>query len=248
MNGLIWTIYGVILLYFALGGAGFYVINRKRPKAEARKSYLKYFTYFAIINIVFLSIVFPPLFRYLTLVVIGAGYYELWRSGRQKAAANRPGTPAGWVILFSLFFVGFYLFSGLPSDTVLYVFMITSIFDSFSQISGQLWGRRKILPRISPNKTLGGTVGGGMIAFGSGFLLNSLYEGTESERLILTAGVIVFSFAGDALASGYKRWCGIKDFSRLIPGHGGVLDRFDSLIAAGSWSVLYLSAILYMNI
>lgn len=239
MDHLIWTIYMVILIYFLVGGIGFYVINRKKPPSIARKSYVKFITYFLIINILFFSIVFwPRFFHFLTLVIIGVGFYEVIRlfvtSGRQYV---------GFFILSSLLFIllsgGFYLYSTMNSKLILFGFLIISIFDSFSQISGQLWGHKKILPKISPNKTVGGILGGAIIALLSGFLLGGLYEASFIDRLVLIGGAIVFAFLGDTLASMYKRKYNVKDYSQLIPGHGGVLDRFDSLIAGGAWVAIY---------
>ena len=131
--------------------------------------------------------------------------------------------------------MGLVLFSTLQKELILFSFVVLSIFDSFSQITGQLWGRKKLLPKTSPNKTLGGFIGGGLIAIGSAFLLKNLFDGSELKLIILTLGIVLFAFAGDFAASFYKRKFNAKDYSKLIPGHGGFLDRFDSLISAGAW-------------
>ena len=236
---LIWTIYGIILLYFLLGGIGFYIINRKKRPDESRKSYVKFFTYFIIINVLFASIVLRPvIFRYLSLVIIGLGSYEIIRL--YVHSGYRFGLFFSYaLVVFFLFSFGFYTFSGLPYGLVLYAFLVASIFDSFSQITGQLWGHHKILPKISPSKTTGGVLGGAVIAVISGFLLRQLYETSIQNRIFLTSGIVLFAFAGDALASLYKRKYQVKDYSYMIPGHGGVMDRFDSLIACGAWVVFY---------
>ncbi len=240
VDQLIWGIYGVILIYFLLGGIGFYVINRKKPASVARKSYVKFLTYFLIINILFFSITFwPSFFHFLALVIIGIGFYEMYRvfvlSGYQFLKYFIFS-----VLLFILLSGGFYLYSSMNSKLILFGFLVISIFDSFSQISGQLWGHKKILPTISPNKTVEGVFGGAIIALLSGFILGGLYETSHVELLILTGGIIIFAFLGDALASMYKRKYSVKDYSQLIPGHGGFLDRFDSLIAGGAWVAIYL--------
>jgi phosphatidate cytidylyltransferase len=112
--------------------------------------------------------------------------------------------------------------------------LILSIFDGFSQITGQLLGRTKLFPKISPNKTVEGLIGGALIALLSALVFKSLIIGTPLKAILLAAVIAVFAFAGDAAKSIYKRKYNVKDFSNLIPGHGGFLDRFDSLIAAGA--------------
>lgn len=228
-------IYSIILIYFLIGGMGFYFINRKKPKDVARKSYTKFITYFFIINLLFFSIVIKPvLFKFLAVTIIAAGLFELIR------LFSRDNYPQKGFFAFSLLAylalsMGFYSFSTLNKELILFSFLILSIFDSFSQITGQLWGETKILPEISPKKTLGGLVGGAVVAISSGLLLNKLYDGTSLKSLLLAAGIVIFAFIGDLAASFYKRKYGVKDFSNLIPGHGGFLDRFDSLIAGGAW-------------
>lgn len=228
-------IYYIILIYFVLGGVGFYFINRKKENKIARKSNIKFVTYFFIINILFFSIVLNPIaFRYLSVLIIGVGMYELFRLFHQLDY-NHKRFYFFSLLIYGILSTGFLLFGTLQKERILFSFIVLSIFDSFSQITGQLWGRKKLFPKTSPNKTLGGFIGGGLIALASAFLLKSLFSGSELKSLILTFGIVLFAFVGDLAASFYKRKFNVKDYSKLIPGHGGFLDRFDSLISAGAW-------------
>lgn len=233
-------IYAIILAYFVLGGLGFYLINRKREWEVARKSYTKFISYFVIIHIIFLSIVIrPDIFRIVSIGIIFVSFIELLRL---RGFNNRKQDIFFLfsLVLFVLFALGFFIFSGLSMEIMLFVFLILSIFDSFSQISGQLFGKIKLLPTISPNKTLGGLVGGAGFALASSLLLGDLYSGTSIKTVLLAFGVVVFAFLGDIAASYYKRRYNVKDFSNWIPGHGGFLDRFDSLLAGGAFGACYI--------
>ncbi len=234
------VIYSIILLYFVLGGIGFYIINRKKPRDQARKSYVKFIVYFIIINILYGSIALQPfLFRLLGVILVLLGGLEMGRLWVQSGY-RYPRFFLASVLLYLLMCLGFLYFTTLSVHYILYVFLIVSIFDSFSQITGQLWGRKKIAPKISPNKTVGGVMGGVVLAIVSSFLLRNLFETDTLQRMVLVIGIIGSGFAGDLLASLFKRKYGVKDYSKLIPGHGGVMDRFDSLIAAGAWAALYM--------
>ncbi|WP_163713269.1 phosphatidate cytidylyltransferase [Mangrovibacterium lignilyticum] len=235
---MIQTIYIIILAYFALGGFGFYMINRKKDPKVAKESYTKFIAYFFIINILFFSIVIKPeIFGFLAVVISVVGIFELIKLFRLREF-NRKGFFIISLIIYLALATGFFFFSRLEKELILFSFLVLSIFDAFSQISGQLFGKTKILPSISPNKTLGGLVGGAIFAIASALLLNRIYDGTWGKSVILASGVVAFAFAGDIAASYYKRKYNVKDYSKLIPGHGGFLDRFDSLIAGGSWVAL----------
>jgi phosphatidate cytidylyltransferase len=232
---MIWSIYLIILIYFFLGSIGFYFINRKKSAADARKSWTKFITYFFIIHILFFSIVFNPLyFRILAIIIIMVGAFELFKIFFKPDYRKKLFFLLSF-LLFLLFSLGFYLFSGIEKSNILYTFLVLSIFDSFSQITGQLWGKRRLYPEISPNKTVEGVAGGTFAALFSSILLNKLLETTSFQALGIAGGIVVFAFLGDLLASCYKRKFQVKDFSKLIPGHGGFLDRFDSLIAGGAF-------------
>lgn len=100
---------------------------------------------------------------------------------------------------------------------------------------GKLFGGRRLAPRISPNKTIEGLLGGVLLAVLVA-IVGALLIGAQSAQLpaiILVAIVtVLFSVVGDLFESLLKRHVGAKDSSQLIPGHGGVLDRIDSVLAA----------------
>jgi phosphatidate cytidylyltransferase len=222
-----------------LGAIGFYFINRNKPTEIARQSWTKYISYFIIIHILFFSIVWKPIiFSYLTLLIIIVAAYELYHL-HAKSHDKYHKTFMLAIVIWGLCSAGFYRFGLQNKSTILFAFLTLSIFDSFSQISGQLFGRRKIMPTISPNKTLGGLIGGSAIAIVSAILLRDLYPKPLPEVFFMATGIVVFAFVGDISSSWYKRKYKVKDFSHLIPGHGGFLDRFDSLIAVGAWVTLF---------
>lgn len=110
--------------------------------------------------------------------------------------------------------------------------------DIFAYFSGMLFGRHKLIPNVSPKKTVEGAIGGTLmstLAFvGCGYLYAyyNHFAGVRLPALIFCGCFLaVVSQFGDLIASYIKRAAGIKDYGRIFPGHGGVLDRFDSIIA-----------------
>jgi len=230
----IWVIYSVILVYYILGTFGIWFINRKKEPHVRHRAWIKHITYFIVTSIVFFSIgINPVAFRILAFVIIIAGLIELLRLFKESGWAGKPFFSVS-IIIMGLLSLGFILFSMREKGLVLFAFLILSIFDGFSQVSGQLLGKTKLFPKISPNKTVEGFFGGAIVAVLSGLVFKSMVPVGSLKAMILAAVVVAFAFAGDALKSLYKRKYNVKDFSNLIPGHGGVLDRFDSLIAGGA--------------
>ncbi|HUW92951.1 MAG TPA: phosphatidate cytidylyltransferase [Bacteroidales bacterium] len=227
-------IYIFILVYFLLGSIGIYFINRRKDPQDARKSWIKHVTYFLIINILFFSIfINPVVFRLVTVLIIFVGFCELFVLFR-KSGFNHKKTFIQAVCILAMFSCGFYHFSGMDKGLILFTFFLLSIFDGFSQVTGQLWGRRKLFPKVSPDKTVEGFIGGAITALLSGFLFKDFISAPPLYALLLAAWIVVFAFIGDSAKSFYKRKYKVKDFNNLIPGNGGFLDRFDSLIAGGA--------------
>lgn len=106
--------------------------------------------------------------------------------------------------------------------------------DTVAMGLGQAFGSRKLAPTVSPNKTIVGFVSGVVASIPIGFMFGSFLFETESA-LTVTIGALlisIFGQLGDLVESMWKRSVGLKDSSRIIPGHGGVMDRFDSLAFA----------------
>jgi phosphatidate cytidylyltransferase len=120
-----------------------------------------------------------------------------------------------------------------------YLYVLTSLNDVAQFISGTLFGRHAIAPGISPNKTWQGLAGGMAATLLLSLTLGGYLNLAPPVQLAVYALLLSLGgFAGDLLFSAAKRALGIKDFSTLIPGHGGILDRVDSLVVTAP--LLYL--------
>jgi phosphatidate cytidylyltransferase len=112
---------------------------------------------------------------------------------------------------------------------VLWLVLVTELNDVFQFTWGKTLGRHKILPSVSPNKTVEGFVGGLLSTIALGYFLSFLLP-IQQWQAALLAGILAFTgFMGDVTVSAIKRDLGIKDMGNSIPGHGGVMDRIDSL-------------------
>jgi len=113
---------------------------------------------------------------------------------------------------------------------ILLCFIVTWTTDTGAYFCGRFFGRHKLSPVISPNKTVEGAIGGTVLCVLVLFFLHNYYlEIPLYLLLMLTFLASLAGQAGDLLESAVKRWAGVKDSGKLIPGHGGILDRFDSL-------------------
>ncbi|MCH2224190.1 MAG: phosphatidate cytidylyltransferase [Crocinitomicaceae bacterium] len=121
-------------------------------------------------------------------------------------------------------------FSAGPGGLIIFLIMLTSFNDVFQFTWGKLLGRHKILPNVSPNKTWEGFVGGIFSTAGLAYLIKFLTPLEGYQALIIGFIIGVIGFLGDSLISAIKRDLNIKDTDDLIPGHGGAMDRLDSII------------------
>ena len=126
----------------------------------------------------------------------------------------------------------------------LMMFVFLWVNDSGAYCSGSLFGRHKLFPRISPGKTWEGSIGGGIlvliVAVVVGYLLGDGHALSIPMWMGLGLVVVVFGTLGDLVESLFKRTLGIKDSGNILPGHGGILDRFDSSLMAIPAAVVYI--------
>lgn len=113
---------------------------------------------------------------------------------------------------------------------IFFLILITQLNDVSQFIAGKLFGKRKISPLISPNKTWAGLIGGVLGSIMFGYFFRGLLPLTTIQVLLLSSLLAIAGFFGDLNISAIKRDLKIKDMGDLIPGHGGILDRMDSLI------------------
>ncbi|WP_343633322.1 phosphatidate cytidylyltransferase [Fluviicola sp.] len=112
---------------------------------------------------------------------------------------------------------------------LLFVVFITEMNDVFQFTWGKMFGRYKIIPKISPNKTWEGFIGGIITTTVVGYFLRFLTPFSGMEAILICLSVAITGFIGDVVVSAIKRDIGMKDTGNTIPGHGGILDRIDSL-------------------
>jgi phosphatidate cytidylyltransferase len=116
---------------------------------------------------------------------------------------------------------------------LLFLFAVIWAYDTFAYVTGKLFGKHKLIERISPSKTWEGLLGGAFLTLGMAFLINRTYLHLDDVKLMgAVILIVVFSTFGDLFESAVKRNAGVKDSGTIFPGHGGVLDRFDSVFFA----------------
>lgn len=151
----------------------------------------------------------PALLQHIGLAMFGTAYFG-WLGSYFVLLRERPDGEE-WLLLA--------IFAVMATDTGAYA-------------SGRLLGRRLLAPRLSPNKTVEGAIGGLTVGFAAVLLINLLPDLQVAlwKMIILGVALPIAAQLGDLAESALKRALGVKDFGALVPGHGGVPDRLDSLL------------------
>jgi phosphatidate cytidylyltransferase len=121
------------------------------------------------------------------------------------------------------------------------IFVLIWSNDVFAYLIGKNFGKHKLIERVSPNKTVEGFIGGFVFTYIAGFFISVYCDSLFSYQWLGIAIIVsVFGVLGDLIESMFKRQAGVKDSSNFIPGHGGFLDRLDSIIFATPFIFIYL--------
>lgn len=223
---------------FLIGGVGLYAASRKQGRAVRRNRLIKFISYFCIVNLVVLGALAGHwVLSGMMAAIALLGAHELYRvlpsvsSGRRSVAL---GISAAYLLIAA----GAVLFAWLsPASESVFIYLIVCAFDGFSQVTGQSLGRHQLAPAISPGKTIEGSAGGLLFAVGMALLLRPIVGWSTPKAVIACCYIAAAALAGDLLASQVKRRARIKDYGSLLPGHGGILDRFDSFLFAAAASL-----------
>ena len=131
--------------------------------------------------------------------------------------------------------------SAYTGDLLLGYLIILWLFDTGAYITGSLLGKHKIMEKVSPGKTWEGLIGGLIIAAGTALVIAKIFEIIPwTDWLIISLIVAIAGTLGDLVESGIKRSASVKDSGKLLPGHGGILDRIDSVLLSVPFVTLYL--------
>lgn len=123
-------------------------------------------------------------------------------------------------------------FEGQGALLLLYLMLVVQISDVLQYVFGKLFGRHKLAPKVSPSKTVEGLIGGGLAAVGVGTALWWITPFTPLQSAVMSLIVVICGFLGGLVLSAVKRSLGAKDWGRMIEGHGGMMDRMDSVTFA----------------
>jgi len=216
----------IVSIGFAIAGAFMWLGNRHVTPATASMRWLKFIVYFVIVLVILAAGTLGHAWVFLILSLVAAmATHEYVRVARSL--------PDGISLLFAVI-VGCMLWQcwRLGAAGVVFIFLIVATADGFAQVVGQWLGRHALAAHISPSKTIEGACGGALAGVVVAVLARDLCALGVAAAAVIGVCVSFAGVGGDLVASWIKRRAGIKDFSAVLPGHGGFLDRFDSLIAA----------------
>lgn len=150
-----------------------------------------------------------------------------------------------WIYVMFPFYLMFSIFNfevvNEPQWTyIIGLFILVWTNDTFAYLSGRTFGKRKLFERISPNKTWEGTIGGFLFTIIAGWVYAFFMDGDIVFWILSAIVISPTSVLGDLIESKFKRIVNVKDSGTILPGHGGILDRFDAVIYATPFFYLLL--------
>ena len=164
-------------------------------------------------------------------------------------------TQAKYVFLIGYLIIPIIIFTKIPfisnqyvPEIIISILVIIWSNDTFAYLVGITIGKNKLFERISPKKTIEGFVGGVIFAVVAGILLAQFYLMDSVIKWIIIAMIVsAFGTLGDLIESKFKRIAGVKDSGNIMPGHGGFLDRLDSIIFVAPFVYLFYQIIYYVS-
>ena len=186
---------------------------------------------FLILFLLIFIYYFEGYISFAILLIYSMIFYEILFFFRNK---ERRSFVLFLYVFISLVCLEMYIFYFYEKNKIifLYFILIITCFDIFSYIFGSLFGKKRILPKISPNKTIFGVVAGLLLTLIISLSFNNLFHVFTTFRtsIVFIVLIILSAFIGDVFESFYKRRFEIKNSSNILPGHGGIFDRMDGFV------------------
>ena len=240
----------IFIPVFVIGGTVFkfavYILSMIALKEylSVRETRKDFPDFIKLIAYLFLSIIFYNIkvdnemilsldFRYLISMLLVLMFPVVLYHDRKKYNINDACYVIAGLLFLSVSMSLGVVYRNKGLEFIVYLLLVTMLTDTFALITGRLIGRHKLLEVVSPNKTWEGFFGGSLIAtFVCTYFYITIINANASLYLIIFISLFltIIGQLGDLFFSAIKRYYGVKDFSNIMPGHGGVLDRFDSLI------------------
>ena len=213
------------------------LLDAKRHQKEF-PMFIQFITYvllslFILVNMTKTSLVFSIDYRYIVGLFLAFTIPTVLYQDRAKYSIVDSFYLIGAVFFLGVGFSLMVLLRNISLETIIYLFLITMITDSYAYIIGSLIGKHKLAEKTSPKKSWEGTIFGSIVGtfVGTLYYINYVNPNVELSTVIfMTLFLSVLGQFGDLYFSSIKRYYKIKDFSNIMPGHGGILDRCDSII------------------
>lgn len=226
-------IYFQILVIF-LGLIGLYELLRSKKNIPDMMKYISYvlFVMLLIYGYTFTGKVYLMNSTFVIIVILTLFLSLLYYNDNKKYSIEDVFYLLGSIIFLSAAFNLFIVIRSKGLLLTIYLFLITTMTDTFAYIIGSKMGKKKLMPKVSPNKSVEGFIGGllcGTVIAGI-FYIVFISNTNALLTILVTTLLSILGQAGDLVFSQIKRHYNIKDYSNIMPGHGGVLDRLDSII------------------
>ncbi len=226
--------YLLLMAHFISGGLWLIRITGKLEPEESKQQWIKYMTYLLLVNLLWSCMLWAKtIFPFVGWTILLLAWFELGRA--VKHLRNK----IGLIFAFLLISGAFAGFVSMDTNILLFTYFVVVLFDGSCQVVGQLLGKRSLFSKISPRKTVEGLLGGSIITLATAVLTRHSFAFGWGELILRTSMLMVAAATGDLLASAVKRSAHLASFGRMLPGHGGILDRFDSLMMAGALTFLF---------
>lgn len=222
------------ILVVGLGLIAFYELLKPKKNIPLMMKYISYvlFIMLLIFGYTFTGKIYLMNFSFVLITIMILFLSLLYYHDNKKYSIEDVFYLFGSIIFLSACFNLFIVIRSKGLLLTIYLFLITTMTDTFAYVIGSKYGRKKLLPKVSPNKSVEGFIGG----FICGTVIASIFHVVCIGDLnilftiFITSTLSIIGQCGDLIFSHIKRYFGIKDYSNIMPGHGGVLDRLDSII------------------